>query len=94
MSTVVYARHYYGSCPAWIEAEAQARRAALYLLCLPDLPWEADGVRDRPQTRTELFAMFRAQLGAMDAAYTVIGGEGAARTAAAIAAVERRLRLG
>ena len=25
VSTVVYARHYYGHCPAWIEAEAQAR---------------------------------------------------------------------
>ena len=93
VSTVVYARHYYGACPAWIEAEARERRADLYLLCLPDLPWEADGVRDQPQARTALFAMFRAELEAMRAAYTVIGGEGGARETAAIAAITRRLAL-
>src|SRR5690349_1745753 len=31
LSTVVYARHYYGACPAWIEAEAKARLGELYL---------------------------------------------------------------
>lgn len=93
VSTVIYARHYYGSCPEWIVAESLQRRADLYLLCLPDLPWESDGVRDRPNARAELLAMFREQLRAMEAAYTVIGGEGSARTAAAIAAVERRLGL-
>ncbi|WKW13061.1 ATP-binding protein [Pseudogemmatithrix spongiicola] len=91
VSTVVYARHYYGSCPPWIVAEAQRRRAQLYLLCLPDLPWEADGVRDQPHARAELFATFREQLDAMEAAYTVIGGSGPAREAAAAAAVRRRL---
>ncbi len=93
VSTVVYARHYYGTCPAWIEAEARARRGDLYLLCLPDLPWEADGVRDQPHTRHALFAMFRAALEDMGAAYTVIGGTGEARTASAEAAVRRRLMV-
>lgn len=93
LSTVVYARHYYGSCPAWIVDEARVRRAELYLLCLPDLPWEADGVRDRPGARHELFAAFREALESLDAAYTIIGGTGAAREAAAIAAVKRRLAV-
>lgn len=94
VSTVVYARHYYGACPAWIVDEARARRADLYLLCLPDLPWEADGVRDRPGARHELFAAFREALDAIAAAYTIIGGTGAAREAAAVAAVRRRLAVG
>ena len=42
ISTVVYARHYYGSCPSWIETEARARRGDLYLLCDIDVPWMAD----------------------------------------------------
>src|SRR5258707_13693164 len=29
LSTVVYARHYYGSCPEWIERQAGLRRAKL-----------------------------------------------------------------
>lgn len=90
VSTVVYARHYYGFCPAWIFAEAKARRADLYLLCLPDLPWEADGVRDRPAQRTELFAMFRETLQAIDATYTIVGGLGDARRSAAESALRRR----
>ena len=47
LSTVVYARHYYGDCPPWIERLAAERLGDLYLLCRPDLPWTADGVRDR-----------------------------------------------
>ena len=93
VSTVVYSRHYYGRCEAWIEREAQARRAALYLLSRPDLPWEPDGVRDQPHARAELFARFAAQLDAMGAAYTIIGGLGPAREAAAVSAVRRRLSL-
>src|SRR5688500_11560858 len=62
VSTVVYARHYYGSCPAWIEAEARARRGDLYLLADVDLPWQPDTVRDRPHARDQLHAEFRAAL--------------------------------
>lgn len=91
VSTVVYARHYYGSCPPWIFREARARRADLYLLCLPDLPWESDGVRDRPTQRAELLALFRETLQAIDATYTVIGGEGDARREAAEQALRLRL---
>ncbi|HRN52654.1 MAG TPA: ATP-binding protein [Gemmatimonadaceae bacterium] len=93
VSTVVYARHYYGDCPLWIEEEARVRRAEFYLLCLPDLAWEADGVRDRPTARHELFAAFRAELEVLGAAYTVVGGVGAAREAAALTAVRRRLAV-
>ena len=49
VSTTVYARHYYGSCPAWIEAAARRRAGDLYLLLCPDVPWVPDGLqRDRP----------------------------------------------
>lgn len=47
LSTVVYCRHYFGRCPAWIEEAALARRPDRYLLCATEVPWLADGVRDR-----------------------------------------------
>jgi nicotinamide mononucleotide transporter len=90
VSTVVYARHYYGHCPPWIADEARARRADLYLLCLPDLPWEADGVRDRPTQRAELLAMFRDELRALDANVVEISGLGETRLAAALSALASR----
>lgn len=90
VSTVVYARQHYGHCPPWIAGEARARRADLYLLCLPDLPWEADGVRDRPTQRAELLAMFREELRAMNADVVEIAGLGEARLAAALSALASR----
>lgn len=94
LSTVVYARHYYGSAAPWIEAEARARLGDLYLLCAPDLPWSADGVRDRPTQRDELFAVFRAALTEFGAPFVEIRGGRDARLRAALSAVEVLRRAG
>lgn len=59
LSTVVYAEHYYGSCPEWISALALTRRAGLYLLCDIDAPWTADPLRDCPDSREAMQALFR-----------------------------------
>lgn len=91
VSTVVYARHYYGAVPAWILSEGRARRGDLYLLCLPDLPWVPDGVRDRPGARAELLEQFREALAAIEARVVEISGTGTARTEAAVRAVEALL---
>ena len=88
LSTMVYARHYYGSCPPWIERLALERVGDLYLLCRPDLPWESDGVRDRPAARAEIHALFAEALRLTGARVAEVGGLGEARTAAAVAAVE------
>ena len=92
MSTVVYARHYYGDCPRWIERLAAERRGDLYLLCRPDLPWESDGVRDRPAAREEIHALFAATLAAAGARVVDVAGGGGAREALAMGAVEALLK--
>lgn len=87
VSTVVYARHYYGEVADWIVAEALTRRADLYLLCRPDLIWRADGVRDRPTQRHELFAAFLDTLRDLDARVTDVWGIGEIRLQRAADAV-------
>ena len=63
ISTVVYARHYYGRVPDWIVEEANRRRADLYLLMDTDVPWKQDEARDAGgDTREDLFDAFRAAL--------------------------------
>jgi nicotinamide riboside kinase len=84
VSTVVYARHYYGSCPAWIEAEARARIGNLYLMCDIDTPWAADSVRDRPQSRDIMHAEFRSTLTEFGARTCSVRGTGESRMAAAL----------
>lgn len=75
VSTIVYARHYYGAVPAWIRRAERAHRAALYLLCDVDVPWVPDGVRDQPAAREELFARFRTALARRRASVVVVRGD-------------------
>lgn len=89
LSTVVYCRHYFGACPRWIEDAAAERRPSLYLLCEIDLPWVADGVRDRGERRDEMQALFRAAVVASGARFASIHGSSDEREASAIAAIER-----
>jgi len=88
VSTAVYARHYYGACPAWIEHAARDRRADLYLLCDIDVPWVADPARDRPHHREHMHALFVEALDALGAPFVTIRGSWAARRTAATSAVD------
>ena len=87
VSTVVYCEHYFGRCPAWIEAEARARAAELYLVLKPDIPWVADGVRDRGDRRDEMHDLFRQKLDDMGLRYVDIGGERDERFSRAVRAI-------
>jgi NadR type nicotinamide-nucleotide adenylyltransferase len=85
LSTVVYARHYYGSCPEWIEAEARMRCADHYLLLDTDLPWIADAARDAgDDAREDLFDAFRAALDEFACEWTIVSGDRDARQRAAL----------
>ncbi|HYI08614.1 MAG TPA: ATP-binding protein [Thermoanaerobaculia bacterium] len=75
LSTVVYARYYYGSCPAWIEEEAKRRRADLYLLLDTDIEWNPDPVRDAGgEAREELFDLFRQVLDEFATEWRIVSG--------------------
>ncbi len=93
VSTVVYAQHYYGRCPRWIEDEARARLAQLYLLCDIDVPWVADPARDRPHARHEIQTAFAECLDRFGATYVVVRGTWEEREAFAIAAIQCHFAL-
>ena len=86
LSTVIYARHYYDAVPPWIEHEERIRRADLYLLCDVDVPWIADGVRDRPTGRGAMFDRFHCALTERGAELVLIAGDWETRWALASAA--------
>ena len=92
VSTVVYCHHYFGRCPAFIEEAAVEHMADLYLLLDIDVPWIADGVRDRGDRREELQALFESTLARFAAPLARIGGDWETRFTSAVHAVDRLLR--
>ena len=92
VSTTVYARHYYGEAPEWLEREKRARRAILYLLCDVDVAWIPDGIRDRPSNREWMFRQFLDALSMPGARVRIIRGDWDARWTLAWAAAEDRLK--
>lgn len=92
LSTVVYCRHYFSRCPAWIEEAATARRPDLYLLCQPDIPWVADGVRDRGHMREDMHELFQRAVTASGTPSVDIRGNREQRLARSIGAIDRLLR--
>ncbi len=68
---------------------ARARAADLYLLMAPDVPWLADGVRDRGERREEMHVLFASKLKELGVRVTEIGGDWDHRFRAAVDAVSR-----
>jgi NadR type nicotinamide-nucleotide adenylyltransferase len=91
VSTVVYARHYYGSCPSWIEQAARERLGDLYLLCNIDVPWVPAPFRDRPHHRAEIHGLFADTLASFGARVVLVHGSWAERWTSALAAVRQAL---
>ena len=91
LSTVVYCAHYFGQCPAWIVDAAAERRPDLYLLCEIDIPWIADGVRDRGHMRESMQQLFVDAIVASGVPFARIAGTGDARFQAAVDAIDALL---
>lgn len=92
VSTVVYCHHYFGRCPQFIEDAAVERLATRYLLLDIDVPWVADGVRDREQQRAEVQSLFADTLARFGAAVTGIAGDWDTRFTHAVHTIDDVLR--
>lgn len=95
LSTALYADHFYGAAPPWIEAALAARPADLYLLLADDIPWQPDpGQRDSPAVRTSVQRRIEAELHRRALPFARIEGTRDARFRAAVRAVDRLLGRG
>lgn len=83
---VVWWSERFGAVPDWLEHAFAAQSPRLYLLCRPDLPWEADPLRESPGNLDRLYARYRALLVERQLPFVEIGGRGEARFEAALQA--------
>lgn len=81
--TKVWFEVVYKQCPIWLNEALRRCRIDLYLLCYPDLPWIADGVRENGDIRLELFEQYKSQLEFYGFRYEIICGAGEERLAQA-----------
>ena len=78
----------FGQVPAWVEAAFSAQPPRLYLLCRPDLPWQADRLRESRHDRARLHELYRRLLMERQLPFVEIGGFGETRFDAAFAAAK------
>lgn len=92
LSSIIYAKHYFDVSIDWINNAFVERDYALYLLCLPDIPWVADdGQRESPETRDTLHHTFKETLDHLKLPYIEVSGEQVKRMTTAVSAIDALL---
>ncbi|MBZ4189689.1 AAA family ATPase [Niabella beijingensis] len=89
----VWCEFVFNKCHTFILDAIASRRYDLYLLCNTDLPWVQDELREYPdpETRDELFRIYRALLIDQATPWVEIRGSGTGRLQAAVTAVNQLL---
>lgn len=64
----------YQATPAWIEQEIQQRPYHLHLLTDPNIPYEADPLREHPEQRPHFTAIYRQLLEKHQVPYLYVSG--------------------
>lgn len=86
--TKVWFQWVYGRQPEWFEQELQRCPIDLFLLCRPDLPWEADSVRENGgENRIKLYNEYLSHLRNYGFNFVEIEGEGETRLKNAVSAI-------
>ena len=73
----IWSEYKYNQCNPWIieQIELQKSENRLYLVCKPDIPWEADPLRENPSNRAELFEIYLSEIQNTKHPYYIIEGE-------------------
>jgi NadR type nicotinamide-nucleotide adenylyltransferase len=80
----------FGKCHSWILDAINNHKYDLYLLCKPDLPWQADPQRENPDDRDELFDLYLNELETQGLPYFIVEGNEGKRLHNAIQCIDSR----
>lgn len=92
ITTQIYADYYLGVVPPILYELEQKVSYDLYFLFDVDVPWVADGLRDIPHKREEMFAIFKTALDQRNIPYVVVRGDYQTREAIVKREIEKLLR--
>jgi len=93
LETKVYSEVYYeGYSPELLNKYALENYYNFYFLTNIDIPWESDGIRDKPNERDEMFKAFRDELIKNNLPFVILNGSLAKRLETAINHIDKLLK--
>ena len=87
MTIKIWSNYKYGDCDKEILELLSSFPADLYLLLSPDIPWEDDPLRENPNNREELFALYKMEIEQLKIPYFIISGDKKNRLDSAISII-------
>ena len=89
----IWSEYKYSSCDNWIleQIEQQKTENRFYLLCKPDIPWEADSLRENPTNREELFKIYKRELEKLHHNYFIVEGTEDERIVKCVSSIKKLL---
>ena len=88
----VWSEWKFKTCDKFIIDNVRNRTPDLFLLLLPDLPWQPDPQRENPDDRDELFAYYQQSLLEYNTKVVTIGGDSEKRSMSAIRAINNLIQ--
>lgn len=93
LETKVYSEAYYdGYSPEILNKYANESNYDLYFLTNIDIPWESDGIRDKPNERKVMFEAFKTALIKNNLPYVLLKGSLSNRMETAIKHIDKLLK--
>ena len=93
LTLVIWCEEKFGRNPDSIQQAWDKHPAHLYLLCAPDMPWEADPLRESPEDRDRLYGLHRQRLVQRQLPFIEMSGSHASRMTTALEALNTYLYL-
>ncbi len=75
LTIIIWSEVKFGRVDPWIVQQWQSQPARMYLLLYPDIPWIDDPLRENPDDRHELFAIYENMLVQNHCPYYIISGD-------------------
>jgi nicotinamide riboside kinase/phosphopantetheinyl transferase (holo-ACP synthase) len=93
LTLVIWCEEKFGRNPDSIQQAWDKHPGHLYLLCAPDMPWEADPLRESPEDRDRLYGLHRQRLVQRQLPFIEMSGSHASRMTTALEALNTYLYL-
>ncbi len=93
--TKVWFEFVYGSFPDWIDERIKHARFDIVLLCVPDIPWISDSVRENGgEMREKLFSKYKYEFDRFGLEWELVTGSGEKRLNRAINLINNHIPNG